>query len=162
MNKRPIIRFFIIPSFTPESILDIEFDRTTKKYMLVYQVCDKNIWYNKNIKQVKITRKSKEIAIESVTLINSLFETAIQGVKYIEEPVLRCDGENYFFTVNKLGIKTGKTWSPNKNTKMKRLVNIGLDLVKIANSEDTITKLNDNLKLQIIQLTNDLNVKTIK
>jgi len=45
---------------------------------------------------------------------------------------------------------------------MKRLVNIGLDLVKIANSEDTITKLNDNLKLQIIQLTNDLNVKTIK
>jgi len=44
LNYRPTIRFLIIPSFSPESVLGIAFDRTTKKQFLVYQVCDKNIW----------------------------------------------------------------------------------------------------------------------
>ncbi len=109
LDNRPTIRFLIIPSFTPESVLDIEYDRTTKKFVLVYQVCDKNIWYNKNGETTKIIRKSKEINGESVELISKLFETAIQGVEFQKGQFLGCDGEKYFFSVNKDGLKTGMT-----------------------------------------------------
>ena len=125
LNYNPTIRFLIIPSFSPESVLEIAFDRTTKKMYLVYQVCDKNIWYNKNRDSTNVTRKRKEISGESVELINKLFETAIEGVEFQKERFLGCDGERYFFSANKFGLKTGMTWSPNKETKMRRLVDIG-------------------------------------
>ena len=156
LNYGPTIRFLIIPSFSPESVLEIAFDRTTKKQFLVYQVCDKNIWYNKNQDSTKVTRVRKEISGESVELINKLFETAIEGVEFKKEPFLGCDGETYFFSVNKFGLQTGMTWSPDKGTKMRRLVDIGLKLIKLATNEKTLVQLDYNLKSQIIQLTNDL------
>lgn len=156
LNNSPNIRFLIIPSFTPESVVVIEYDRTTKKFVLVYQVCDKNIWYNKNGETTHVTRKSKEINGESVEMIGKLFETAIQGVEFQKGQFLGCDGDSYFFSVNINGSKTGMTWSPNKETKMRRLVNIGLELIKLATNEKTLVKLDGNLKAQIIQLTNDL------
>lgn len=156
LNYSPAIRFLIIPSFSPESVLEIAFDRTTKKLFLVYQVCDKNIWYSKNGDSTNVARKRKEISGESVELVNKLFETAIEGVEFQKEPFLGCDGENYFFSVKKFGFKTGMTWSPNKETKMRRLVDIGLALVKLATNEKMFVQLDDNLKSQIIRLTNDL------
>jgi hypothetical protein len=156
LNSRPVIRFLVIPSFTAESVLDIEFDRTTQKLILVYLVCDKNLWYNKNGEQVNVIRKSKEISNESVELIKSLFEVAIQGVQYPAEPIIGCDGEKYLFSINKFGFKSGMTWSPNKDTKMRRLVDIGMELTKLAISDKAIVHFDDKLKANIIQLKNDL------
>lgn len=103
-----------------------------------------------------VVRTKKEISGESVKLVNKLFETAIEKVEFKKEPFLGLDGENYFFSVNKFGLKTGMTWSPNKGTKMRRLVDIGLELVKLATNEKIFVQLDDNLKAQIISLTNDL------
>jgi hypothetical protein len=50
------------------------------------------------------------------------------------------------------------TWSPNKETKMRRLVDIGFTLVKLATSEKVFVQFDDNLKSQIILLTNDLKI----
>ena len=40
----PIIRFQVMPSFTPENVLDIEYNREKNKYFIVYHICDKMIW----------------------------------------------------------------------------------------------------------------------
>ncbi len=32
LNYNPTIRFLVLPSFSPESVLEIAFDRTTKKF----------------------------------------------------------------------------------------------------------------------------------
>ena len=48
------------------------------------------------------------------------------------------------------------TWSPFKDTKMRRLVDIGLELTKLAASDKAIVQFDDRLKARIIQLTTDL------
>jgi len=156
LTNKPLTRFLILPSFTPENVLDIEFDRTNKKYFLVYHICERMIANNDNWEQTKLTKIRKEISKESALLIKELFETAIQGTKYPSTQRIGLDGENYYFTVNMGKLKTGTIWSPSAGTKMWRLVNIELELIRLAKSDKELIKIEDKLKENIIQLTTEL------
>jgi len=46
LSNKPEIRFLVMPSFTPEYVLDIEFDRKNNKYYMVYHICEQMIWKN--------------------------------------------------------------------------------------------------------------------
>jgi hypothetical protein len=133
LTDYPEIRFLVMPSFTPENVLDIEFNRDNNKYYLKYHICDKNIWYNTTFDKVNVNKFSTEIDKESVEKIKSLFSIAIAQVRFSPavdldedvEIIIRTDGIRYYFTNQHYGLKTGTTHSPDKGTKMKKLVDIG-------------------------------------
>lgn len=158
LTGRPKVRFLIMPSFTPENVLDIEHDEKNGKYYLVYHICERMVWGNKNLKGIKVNKYKKEISVVSVRLIMNLFETAIQEVEYPKEKNRGLDGENYYFSINNYGLKTGKIWTPSENSKMGRLVKIGYELIDLTKNGNEPCGFNDKLKTEISNLTTELNM----
>ena len=156
LTDSPEIRFQVMPSFTPENVLDIEFDRENEKYFIVYHICEKMIWYNEKWEKVKVKKYRTEIDKESVETIKTLFDIAISQTKFPEEETMGLDGANYYFSINKFGLKSGTVWSPSEGTKMRRLVKIGFSLVELAKSNKSIVRLDDKLKLEIESLIDEL------
>jgi hypothetical protein len=153
LNDSPEIRFLVLPSFTPENVLDIQFDRNNEKYYLVFHICEKMIWYNETWEQTNVRKTRKEITKESVELIKKLFETAIHKSKHSEELLIVSDGTNYYFSIHN---KTGTVWSPSEGSKMGRLVNIGQKLIQLINSNNELVEFDDNFKENIIRLTTEI------
>lgn len=153
----PEIRFLVKPSFEPESVLDIAFDRGQNKYFLIYRICEKMIWSNKDWKNVKVLEYKKEITKESVDLIKALFKAAIVKTRYPDSNIGRFDGTSYYFSYRDFGTKSGTTWSPTGGSKMDRLVKIGLEMVELAKNSDEPISLNNPLLDKIASLTNDIN-----
>ena len=172
LDFRPLARLLILPSFTPESVVELEVDRTNFKLYVVYQIGEKMIWNNDNLEQLKLTKIKKEITKESAQLIRKLFETAVVGTKESDDEKitmvgenysvtiknLSLDGENYFFTANIPIPKTGTTHSPPAESKMGRLVNIGLELITLAKSGNEPIELDSSTKDKVTQLIVDLNI----
>ncbi|MDR2148277.1 MAG: carboxypeptidase-like regulatory domain-containing protein, partial [Tannerella sp.] len=162
LTDAPEIRLLVMPAFTPENVLDIEYDENKNKYYLKYHICDKNVWYNKNSHKIKVFKYKTEIDKESVELIKSLIETAVDQARFPPQPgeddeiVVKADGVRYYFTGKNHGLKTGVTHSPAKGTLMERLVDIGNQLIELAKSGKKITKLDDNLYRKIENLTEEL------
>jgi len=174
LSKKPEIRFLEKPSFTAESVLEIE--RMQGKYFLIYQICEENIWYSKNWEGIKVQTFKTEIDKASVDLIKTLFDVAISQVRFPPAPIpkqivnadgtvfesvtlsINTDGTNYFFTTNQYGkIKTGVIWSPASGTKMGQLVNIGYGLVELAKAKNELVFLDEDLKRKIEQLISEMN-----
>jgi hypothetical protein len=133
LSDQPEIRFVVIPSFETEEVLDIE--KLNDKYYLVYQKCRKSIWYSKDIKEVKVDKVQKEIDWENVDLIKKLYKAAIFQTRFEETKFMGVDGNNYYFSINDVGMKSGVIWSPNENTKMAKLVNVSLELIRQMGTE---------------------------
>jgi len=153
---RPEIRFLVMPSFTPENVLDIEYDKINVKFFLVYHICEKMIWDNKSWDKTKVIEYRKDINKESVDLIKTLFKRAISQTRFYESSMLGFDGETYYFSYSDNGLKTGSVWSPNGGTKMGRLVNIGFKLIDLTKKDDKPVLIEGKLKQDILNLTNDL------
>jgi len=156
LTDRPEIRFLVMPSFTPENVLDIEYDRNNDKYFLVYHISEKMIWYNKDWDKTKIIEFRKDINKESVDLIKTLFKRAILQTKFYDSELLGLDGETYYFSYFDNGLKTGSVWSPNGRTKMGRLVNIGSELIDLTKKDEKPVLIDGKLKQDILDLTNKL------
>jgi len=155
LTDRPEIRFQVMASFTPESVLDIQFDRDNNKYYLIYHICEKSIWYSDNRKNIKVNKFKTEIDKESVELIKSLFEIAIAQVKYRKEEIVGFDGTDYYFSINKYGLKSGTIWSPSNKTKMGKLVDIGEKLIELAKPKKEIVKIDKKLQKEIEELIDE-------
>ena len=159
LTDSPEIRILVIPSFTPENVLDIDFDRENNKYYLKYNICDKRI-----IDRVWAIKFCTEIDKKSVDLIKSLFGLAIDQAKFpppVEEGEMilsRFDGDDYYFTVNEYeyGIKSGKVWSPSRGTKMSKLVAVGNKLIELAKSKKDIVKIDEMFQREIEDLIDEL------
>jgi len=165
LSDSPEVRFQVMPSFTPENVLDIEFDRVKNKYYLIYHICEKIIWYSdEDLENVKVSKFKAEIDKKSVDLIKSLFGTAISQVKF--PPTIKegemisvgLDGENYFFTINEYGygIKSGTVWSPNKGSKMDKLITIGNQLIELAMSKKEIVTIDETTCKEIKKLISEI------
>ena len=152
LTDTPEIRFQVMPSFTPENVLDIEFDRDDTKYYIVYHICDKMIWYNKEWDKVKVEKYKTEIDKVSVELIKSLFDKAIAQTKFSEDETKGFDGANYYFSINKFGLKSGTVWSPSDGTRMRKLVDIGYGLIKLAKSKEELVTIDNDLRKKIENL----------
>lgn len=164
LTDRPEIRFQVMPSFTPENVLHIEFDRGKDVYYMVYHIAEQMIWHNKQSENIEIERFRIVIDKESVKLIKSLFSNAIAQVRF-RPPVVEggkvivgTDGVDYYFTINEHegGIKSGKVWPPKRGTKMDRLVAIGNKLIELAKSDARVVKFDDALQKEINELINEL------
>jgi len=162
LSNSPEIRFQVLPSFSPENVLDIEFDRNNNKYYIVYHICEEMIWNNPEWEKVTVRKFKIEVDKESVKLIKTLFSKAIAQVRYpptMEEGELitmGSDGENYYFTVKEYGygIKSGTVWSPYKGTKMEKLVDIGNKLINLAKYKKETVKFDEKLQQEIEELIN--------
>ena len=166
LTDKPEIRFQVMPSFTPESVLDIE--RDGGKCYLIYHICDKMIWNNTSWEEVEVIKFKSEIDSESVRLIKSLFEIATAQVRYperiinpdgLEAITVRVDGENYYFSTyinDGHGVRAGTVWSPKKGSKMEKLVMIGNKLIELAKSEKERVTFDTELKKSIENLIEEL------
>lgn len=156
LSANPEIRFQVMPSFTPEEILQIEYDKSTDKHKLVYRICEDMIWSNENWEKVKIKEFISEINKESVDLLKELFVLAISKTRFPENEHFGLDGDYYFFSINNLSLKSGTVWSPQDGTKMKKLVDIGLELIDMIKSEKKLQKMDNVLQKRIENLINEL------
>jgi hypothetical protein len=170
LEDNPEFRFLVMPSFSPENVLNIGLNHDTKKYFISYHIGDESIWYSKNKEKIKVSKRKKEISQESVELIKELYKIAISKTKYIEKEYIskyiekeyiskyiekeyiRLDGETYYFSINDHGQKTGITWSPTEGTIMAELVLIGNELIKMTEEKESLVSINPELKSRIENL----------
>lgn len=154
-SNNPEARFVIIPSFSPESVLDIEEGSGNSRYYLIYHKSNTNIWYNRGDKKITVDSIKAEIDYNSFLLIKTLFLTAINKVKY-ETDSLRSggkDGTDYYFSVSDLGQKEGVIWSPAAGSKMNRLVEIGIHLIQLMSEKSAIIRFDTKFSKEIMDLT---------
>ena len=156
LTDSPEIRFQIMPSFTPENVLDIEYDDENEKYYIIHHSCEKMIWYNKNWENVKVIKHKSEIDKQSVELLKSLFGKAISKTRYLENESLGFDGVQYYFSYRNSTTKSGTKWSPKKETKIGKLVEIGSELIELVKTEKMKVKINKELKEKIGKLIIEL------
>ena len=160
LDDRPEIRFQVMPSFTSESVLDIEFDRKNNKYYIVYHICEQMIYRNQeNPDKIRVNKFRTGIDKASVDLIKSLFDIAIAQVRYPEikktgEISIMADGTGYYFTLGWDGypLRSGYTRSPSDGTKMKKLVDTGYELIELAKYERETVKIDEKLQQEIEEL----------
>lgn len=156
LNEKAEVRFLTLPSFSGESLLNIEENREKNTCLVTYRVCEPSIWYNKEkIKQVKVKEWKAEISNDDTSLLKQLYLMPIRTVRYKSNDIMGLDGTNYYFMAWDSGLKSGKVWSP-EGSKMAELVSISkniTDLV-IENSSKKII-FDENLKGRIKKLQND-------
>ena len=152
LDDNPEFRFLVMPSFSPENVLNIGLNHETKKYYISYHIGDKSIWYSENKEKIKVIKRKKEISKESVELIKELYKIAISKTKYVEKDYIGFDGVTYYFSINDHGQKTGITWSPTEGTIMAELVLIGNEFIKMTEETDSIVSINQDLKIRIENL----------
>jgi hypothetical protein len=154
-SDNPEARLVIIPSFSPESALDIEKGSDNNTYYLIYHKANPNIWYSGGKKKINVDSIKAEIDLNSFWLIKTLFLTAINKVKY-ESDSLRSvgtDGTNYYFSVSDMGQKEGVIWSPAAGSKMNRLVEIGTHLIQLMSEEAEVISFDTKFSKEIMDLT---------
>ena len=156
LSDTPEIRFQILPSFSPESVLDIVHDRDTDKYYLVYHIGETMIWSNKKWEDVRVIKFKKEIEKSSVESIRSLFQAAISQTKYPEKESMGLDGADYLFAVKEYGQRVGAVWSPSEGTKMSRLVAVGYKLIELATNNDKSIKFDEKFAEEIEKLKSEI------
>lgn len=133
LTEKPEVRFLVMPSFTPENVLDIQKEEGGK-YFLVYHIGEKRIWNNEKWDSVKVKEYKVEIDREPVELVKKLFLKAIFQTKYKEKYDRGFDGVDYYFFAWHYGLKSGQIWIPSETEKpkMSKLVEIGNDLIELA------------------------------
>ena len=151
LTDDPEIRFLVMPSFSPENVLDIIKDEEKDKYYIDYHIAEQSIWYSKNKADVKISKFRKQLSKSSVELIKNLYRTAIFNSRFIQKESLGVDGTQYFFSIKDHGLKTGTVWSPGEKSLMRELVEVGYGLIEFANSDKI--EINNDLEERIINLT---------
>ena len=154
LEDRPIVRYQRMPSFSGENLLNIY--KTDSTFRIIYHESKRSIWYNPEIKPV-IYKFTKQITVEEVNLIKSLYKAAIDNAQYPEEDVRGLDGTTYIFSYQAYGLRTGKTWSPRKGTLLNRLVKISdqiIENVKVVNKKLIVT---EAIEEQILSLISELN-----
>jgi hypothetical protein len=157
ISDTPELRFLIIPSFSVEEVVAIE--KRNEKYYIVHHKMKQSIWYTeKNKEKIGVDKKEVEISKSDMELYHELFKTAVNNRKYPDEQTLGFDGTNYYFSVMDKRLKTGTTWSPNEKSNIGKLTKIGNSLINLVQTTEkgNITKLNPELKKEIIELTTEL------
>ena len=151
LTDTPILRFVVVPSFTQEHVLDIE--GNDGKYYLVFQKVDKPIWGNNHPEAIELKTYRKEIAKESVDLVQKLFLSALEQTRYPERGTHGNDGVNFFFsTWGDFQLLSGTVWSPREGTKLRRLSDIGYDLISMTQADGKEVTLKPHVKEKIEKL----------
>ncbi|MDD2244538.1 MAG: hypothetical protein PHR13_08025 [Dysgonamonadaceae bacterium] len=158
-SQTPYARYTSMPSFTSEYAFSVE--ATDGKYYIISNGLSENFWYARERNKVKVITNKTEIDHTLYSKIGELFQIFVEQTKKIEtdsvsysfvtsdndtiegvKRVIKLDGEVYYFTITDTNgeIKTGQTWSPNKDSMLYRLVNVCDKLFSLdSKSNSTMT-----------------------
>jgi hypothetical protein len=126
MSERPLARYMVLPSFSPEYVLSLEKEDKSGYFFLKLKYLNRNYWYAKSRKLVGSNSNKKRISDSLAFEIENLFKVATEGIKNPKGETKGLDGATYYFSTyreNK-GLITGEKWSPKEGTKMDSLVNL--------------------------------------
>lgn len=155
LSDKPEIRFLVMPSFTPESVLDIQKNYETGYYSLIYRIGDNMIWSNNTLEKMSVTEYKKEIDSKSAQIIKSLFLKAIARTRHYEEDIMGLDGTYYHFFAWDNGLRAGMIWSPD-GPKMRKLIDIGNELINLAKDNETQVSFDQEFIKKIEELNKEL------
>ena len=153
LSNKPLMRFTSMPSFSYENVLSVEKD-LSGNYKMIFHRCSESYWYAKKKRKVKIIKNSININSEFAEIIEKLFNKAVEKSVKPENDLLGFDGEFYYFTVvNKNeSLITGTCWSPNKDSRIGKLVRIGDLLIGLTTEKSEDFK---SVELKIKELINE-------
>lgn len=157
----PYIQFITKPAFAPESVLLIESDIKTRQCYMIYRITKESIWYSKNQENIEVEEYKAEIDTQSVQLIRDSFYSATSQVRYSSDSgIYGKDGVSYYFFMRDTSpsiSQSGKTWSPEVGTKMKKLVDISNELIELTKSTQVVISFDKALETEIKELTAEIN-----
>lgn len=167
------IQYFATPSFETERVLII------RKNKIYYHQAKQSIWYHyfeeingkennsSKSKEVVVKKYKNDINTSDAKLIKRLYRAALSKARFrifteseLNNLIISNDGTTYSFSLSDYGISEGQTWSPKKDSRMYRLVEINDDLISIVKNtnENDIITLPSNLKKRIKKLIDEINL----
>jgi len=151
LSESPEVRYFVLPSFETEYVLQVERGRDTKNQVIVKRA-KQSIWYTKDKSTIEVETWKNSLSQKDVDLIKQLYHNAIMKTQFVGHNTSGADGTRFYFSVNNLGLNTGQTWSPSGDTKMGKLTQISEKLMEEVKST-TFAGLSTSLRSQIKELT---------
>ena len=123
-SQKPYARYTCMPSFTNEYAFSVE--KIENECYIISNSLSESYWYAEKKEFVKVITNKTEISNDLYLKIGELFKLLAEQTKEYDKDVGGIDGVKYYFTTtNKNGeLKVGKTWSPDKNSLLGRLVKI--------------------------------------
>jgi len=136
LSENNSFRYAVVPSFYPEYGFSVE--NKKEKYFIVSTSLSESYWYSKNRKKVKFFTQKNEIDKELYEQIGKLFKLLEEQTKQYDELNFVTDGVSYYFiTTDSEGkVKTGKTWSPAKDSTLGRLITVSDKLYKFQQNKN--------------------------
>ena len=126
------VKMVVLPSFEPEYMFSLE--QKNNGYYIQASKANKQIYSNKDLKDDKITNRSRKCSIKMAQELKKLWCDVLLKTRYPQEKPHGFDGVSYYFSAFKsgdglvgspLGWVEGKTWSPNEG--------LPFDMVEIGN-----------------------------
>jgi hypothetical protein len=155
-SRDVILKVIEIPSFNPESVLYLE--KSEESYNVIYLEAETHYWVSTRAEyQPKPIKKCKVPLSESTALeIEKVWISELSKTQYPESSGEGLDGTTYHFSTSfkwlpnasLMPAMAGQTWSPNKGTKMRLLINLVSTLKGFClnpSSEDRIQSLTNQL-----------------
>ncbi len=135
-SEKPVARYTSMPSFSNEYSFSIE--TIGGKQYVVSNRLSESYWYAKNRNKVKLISNKTELQNDLYLKIVEFFKLLEEQTKKPESNMMGKDGVTYYFaTTDKNGeVKIGKTWSPNDNSLLGRLVKICNNIYSLGNGNN--------------------------
>lgn len=122
-QKKPVVRFAVLPSFSPEYAMSVEMK--AGKYYLMSNTLSQSYWQAGKGK-VKVVSQSVPISKSFYLSLTELFRLATGQIQDLDGYGGGFDGSTYYFSATGTNGKAmmGQKWSPSSGTLMERLVQI--------------------------------------
>jgi hypothetical protein len=132
-SEKPIARYTSMPSFSHEYSFSIE--TMDGKNYVVSNSLSESYWYAKSRKNVKLVSNKTELVNDLYFKIVELFKLLEEQTKKPESDLMGLDGVIYYFATTDINgqVKIGKTWSPDDNSLLGRLVKICDNIFSLGN-----------------------------
>lgn len=124
IDRQFIARVIVKPSFRPEYLISIE--KHKDGVFLIVNTLSEQFWYSKDTAKTKTYTLKVLVDEQFADSIRETFDHCILNTKYPCDTLNGVDGTTFeFMTYNfGVGVRAGETWSPDKNTNMKKLTDL--------------------------------------
>jgi hypothetical protein len=135
-SEKPIARYTSMPSFSSEYSFSIE-TINGKEYVVSNRLSER-YWNTKNRNRVELISNKTELQSSLYLRIVDLFELLEEQTKKPESDMIGLDGTTYYFaSTDRNGqIKIGKTWSPDDDSLLGKLVEICDNIYSLGNGNN--------------------------
>ena len=162
MEVKPAIQVVILPAFSKEIVFQIFETFDEGIYEAFIKTPTESIWssrfmFKEHAQTIELEYSKVELNSAVFESLFQLYQAAIYSVRY-ERPGRnrREDGTSYYFSIWEEGLKTGRTYSPEKGSKMGRLVEITNQLIELMESSKSAMQPDPKLIREIKVLTKEI------